>query len=115
MSCGNCKDCNGCGSSLELTKGEIELLQTLCQFAFLPVARRADDMTPIYLEEDQYTAEEYSILLQLLERKHLISIDYDKPLGSYGPAYAPYPVRGSFALTQRGQLVTEQMEIWGVE
>lgn len=115
MSCGNCQSCGGCQASLELTEGEVELLRALSQFAFLPAARKADEETPMYLEDDRYTPEEYSILLQLLERKRLISIDYDMPLGSYGPAYAPYPVRGSFALTQRGQTVTEQMDIWGIE
>ncbi len=113
--CENCKGCGGCHSSLELTQGEVDILQALAQFAFLPVARRADDMTPAYFEDEAYTPEEYSVILQLLERKRLISIDYEKPLGSYGPQYAPYPVRGSFALTQRGQMVAEQLDLWGIQ
>ncbi len=112
--CENCSSCGGC-SSLELTRAEIEMLDKLSQSAFLPVARQADDMTPMYFEEDTYTPDEYSILLQLLEKKRLISLDYDKPLKYYNALYAPYPVRGSFGLTQRGQIVVEQLEIWGAE
>ncbi len=110
--CGNCASCGGCKGSLELTKAELELLDKLSQFAFLPVCRKADDMTPMYLEDEDYTREEYSIILQLLEQKRLISIDYDKPLGSKNPAY---PVGGSMALTQRGQTVVEQIDLQGVQ
>ena len=53
-------------------------------FAFLPVARRADDMTPVYLEQQEYTKEEYSLILQALEQKGLISLDYEKPLAGEG-------------------------------
>jgi hypothetical protein len=45
----------------------------------------------------------------------LISIDYDMPLkGAYGDAYLPYPVRGSFALTAKGQEVAEILELQGI-
>ncbi len=115
MSCENCKGCAGCEASLELTQGEVDMLQALSQFAFLPVARKAADMTPMYLEDNAYSPEAYSVILQLLERKRLISIDYDKPLGTYAECYAPYPIRGSFALTQRGQMVAEQLDLWGIQ
>ncbi len=115
MNCGDCGSCAGCGSFLELTEGEVQMLKALCQFAFLPVARKADDMVPMYLEDDLYSPAEYSLILQLLERKRLISIDYDMPIGAYSEAYLPYPVQGSFALTQRGQMVVEQLDIWGME
>lgn len=112
----NCAGCNGCAKVLELTEGEIEVLRTLGQYAFLPIARRADDMTPFYLEEDAYSPEEYSLILQVLEQKSLISLDYDKPLsGSYGPRYAAYPVKGSAALTERGQKVVEMLDIEGIQ
>ena len=56
MSCkhcsGNCGSCHGCANVLELTQGEMEFLLSLGQYAFLPIARRADDMVPVYLEED---------------------------------------------------------------
>ena len=48
-----------------------------------------------------------------MEKKGLISLDYDQPLR--GCDYGAYPVRGSFALTQRGQRVLELTEIQGVE
>ncbi len=108
--CGSCAGCGGCASTLELTKPEMELLDQLAQFAFLPVFRRREDMIPMYLEGEDYSAEEYSIILQLLERKGLISIDYDKALS---PAPAAYPIGGSMALTQRGQLVVEQLQLQG--
>ena len=112
----NCASCGGCAKVLELTEGEIEMLQALSQYAFLPIARRADDMVPVYLEEVVRPAGEYSLILQVLEQKKLVSLDYDKPLaGAYGAAYAPYPVKGSMALTERGQKVVEMLEIEGIQ
>lgn len=113
---GSCGSCSGCANHLELTAGEIRMLQTLEQIPFLPVARRADDMTPIYLEDRDYTPEEYSLILQCLEKKGLISLDYDKPLSNFDhTAYAAWPVRGSMALTVRGQTVVEMLAIQGIE
>ena len=100
---------------LELTQEEMDFLMDLAQFAFLPLARRADDMVPVYLEDDRYTKEEYSLILQVLEQKRLISPDYDKPLRNfYAAQYAAYPVKGSVALTERGQKVVEMLEIEGI-
>lgn len=91
------------------------MLQNLGQIPFLPVARRADDMTPIYLEDTQETVEVYSLILQCLEKKSLISIDYDMPLKGFDmSAYKGYPVYGSFALTARGQTVLEMLERQGI-
>lgn len=117
MGCNHhCGSCNGCAKVLELTEGEIEMLCTLGQYAFLPIARRADDMVPVYLEEDGRTAGEYSLILQVLEQKNLVSLDYDKPLmGAYGEAYAAYPVKGSAVLTERGQKVVEMLDISGIQ
>ena len=112
----NCASCGGCAKVLELTEQEIEMLRSLGQFAFLPIARRADDMVPVYLEEEAYSREEYSLILQVLEQKNLVSLDYDKPLaGAYGDRYAAYPVKGSVALTARGQTVVEMLEISGIQ
>ena len=114
MSCnGNCGACSGCARELVLTGKEIEFLNTLGQYAFLPVARTMGDLTPVYLEEGD--REEMSLLLQCLEKKGLISLDYDKPLRQFDEsAYAAYPIRGSMALTERGQKVLELMEYQGV-
>ena len=112
---GNCQSCTGCGGALVLSEGEIGVLRQLGQIPFLPVARRADDVTPIYLGDD-YTPEEYSLILQCLEKKQLISIDFDAPLKGYNDTvYAPYPIRGSFGLTARGQQVLEHLDIQGIE
>lgn len=112
---GSCDNCPGCGKTLSLTPQEIEMLQTLSQFAFLPVARKADNMIPIYLEETAYTPEEYSIILQLLEKKSLIDIDYSKPLQGFDmQAYAGYRVHGSIGLTARGQQVLALLDTQGL-
>ncbi len=109
---GNCGSCSGCAKELVLTEKEIGFLNTLGQFAFLPVARTLGDLTPVYLEEGEQ--EEMSLLLQCLEKKGLISLDYDKPMkGMDAGPYGSYPIRGSMALTQRGQTVLEMLEYQG--
>ena len=116
--CGSCcGNCGGCGGgSMELTGGEIKMLLTLAQIPFLPVARKMGDDTPVYLEDREYTTGEYSLILQCLEKRGLIDIDYTQALKSFDDtAYASYPIRGSFALTARGQQVVELLEIQGAE
>ena len=114
--CGNCcGNCGGCGE-LILAPGEIEMLKKLCQIPFLPVARRADSVEPRYFEDSDYPAEEYSLILQCLEKKGLLTLDYDKPLaGASMENYRGYPVHGSMALTQRGQTVLELLELQGIQ
>ena len=80
------------------------------------VARKVDDMTPIYLEGTEFSREEYSMVLAHLDRKGLIDIDYRNPLSGFDYAsYAGYPVHGSMALTERGHTVIELMEMQGIE
>lgn len=111
---GNCGSCGGCARELVLTQKEIDFLEKLGQVAFLPVARSMGDLTPIFLEEGEQ--EEMSLLLQCLEKKGLVSLDYDKPLKGFDEsAYAPWPIRGSMALTERGQKVLEMMEYQGIQ
>ena len=113
-SCGGCKGC--CGGAMELTEGEIRMILTLGQIPFLPVARKMGDDIPVYLEETEYKPEEYSLILQCLEKRGLISIDYDMPLkGFSGKTYDSYPIRGSFALTAKGQQAVELLEMQGIE
>ena len=116
VSCASCGSCGGCGAALELTAGEIAFLEELAVFAFLPVARRADDMTPHYVEGTACSQEDYSAILLHLERKKLIDIDYGSLVGSYtDPGYEGLKVRGSVALTGRGQAVVEQLQIHGIQ
>ena len=117
MSCnGNCGACSGCARELVLTKMEIDFLNILGQYAFLPVARKTDDPAPVYLEETAYPAEEYTLILECLEKKGLISVDYDHPLKNADySAYAAYPIHGSIGLTARGQQVIELLEVQGTE
>ena len=115
--CGTCGSCGGCGggNALELTEGEIRMLKQLSQIPFLPVARKMGEDVPVYLEDDRYSREEYSLILQCLEKRGLISIDYDKPLKGFDmSAYSAYPIRGSFALTARGQQVVELLQMQGI-
>ena len=69
------------------------------------------DLTPIYPDTD--AAENMSLILELLEKKGLISLDYDRPLAGFA-GYGDYPLKGSMALTQRGQQVLELLEYQGI-
>ena len=115
--CGSCcGNCGGCGSAMELTEGEVRMLLKLAEIPFLPVARKMSDDIPVYLEDRDETMEQYSLILQCLEKRGLISIDYDQPLAGFdAAAYAAYPIRGSFALTARGIGVVEILEVNGIE
>ena len=111
-SCGGCSGCGGCGGSLELTEGEIQILQAFAQCPFLPVARKPAEETPIFLESGN--AEENAAILACLEKKALIDIDYHMPLRGFDySAYGPATLHGSMALTLRGQQVLELLEVQG--
>ena len=113
---GCCGNCGGCGSTLVLTPEEITMLQLLGQIPFLPVARSAASVEPVYLEEGELSPEEGSQALQRMEKRGLITIDFDQPLkGAYSPAYDAYPIKGSIALTILGQQALELLEIQGLE
>lgn len=114
-SCEKCASCGGCGNGLELTQEEIALLRELGQYSFLPVARKASDMIPVYLENGEENKELMSLVIQCLEKKMLIDISYDPLPGADMSAYKGYPVHGSIALTQRGQQVLELIEVQGIE
>ena len=108
---GCCGSCGGCGKAMVLAQAEVDVLLQLAQIPFLPVARRADDDEPQCFE-DGISA----LALQCLEKRGLISVDYDLPLKNcYSAAYDAYPIRGSIGLTARGQQVLEILEIQGIE
>ena len=109
---GNCPSCGGCGGALFLTPGEIAMLRRLGQIPFLPIARRIDTVDPVYLEDTDKSVTEYGLILMCLEKKGLISLDFDRPLAGFDDsAYAAYPIRGSMALTARGQSVLDLLEL----
>lgn len=114
-SCEKCNTCGGCGGDLELTGEEIQFLQELGQYSFLPVARKASDMIPICLEYGEENKELLSLVVQCLEKKMLVDITYDPLSGADMSAYQGYPVHGSVALTERGQQVLELLEVQGIE
>ena len=112
--CEKCATCGGCrGNELVLSLAEVKMLEKLGQIPFLPVARKASDMVPVYLEEGDQA--ENSWVLQMLEKKQLIDIRYDPLPGADMSAYTGYPVHGSMALTARGQQVMELLELQGIE
>lgn len=112
--CGNCDHCGGCAGELVLSQPELDFLSDLAANAFLPVARTAGDNRPVYLEDDKQTREQYTLILICLEKKGLISIDFDKPLqGADMSAYSQYPIHGSVALTARGQEVLDVLDKQG--
>lgn len=106
---GNCGSCSGCGRELELTEKEVDLLKELGQIPFLPVVRNMEDAIPVFPGREN---EEMSLVLQCLEKKGLISLDYDMPLQGF--PYGNDCCCGSFALTQRGQQVLELLEYQGI-
>lgn len=111
---GNCEHCGGCAGQLVLSQPELDFLNDLAANAFLPVARTGADNKPVYLEDTRQTPETYSLILLCLEKKGLISIDFDKPLqGADMAKYAAYPIRGSIALTARGQEVLDILDKQG--
>ena len=117
MGCnGNCGSCGGCAKELVITPWEIEMLKKLGQIPFLPVARKMGDFEPVYLEDQDHSVAEYSLILQTLEKKGLISLDFSMKIKGFDDsAYAAYPIRGSFGLTARGQVAAELLEYLGVE
>lgn len=115
-SCGGCTDCGGCsdcGGSLILTDPERDFLLELAQTPFLPVARNASEETPVYLEAGEENRALYGRVLLALERKGLVSLDYDIPMRAYPAGYSAYPTRGSISLTLRGQQVLDLLDIQG--
>ena len=113
---GCCGNCGGCGSTLVLTAEEITMLRLLGQIPFLPVARGASSVDPVYLEDGELTPEQSSQALQRMEKRGLISVDFDQPLkGGYSLAYDAYPFKGSIALTILGQQALDLLEFQGVE
>lgn len=117
--CGACcrnSGCSGCGGALVFSEEEIELLRRFAEIPFLPVARRWDSDTPIYLEENADSELKMPQSITGLQQKQLIRIDYDYPLSNFDyKIYRNYPIHGSMALTAKGQQVLELLEIYGIE
>ena len=108
---GCCGSCGSCGASLLLTQEEVSLLRRFGEIPFLPVARKASDMTPVCLE-----GENLSDILACLEKKGLIDIDYHAPLKGFDyRAYGAWPLHGSMALTARGQEVLDTLDLQGAD
>ena len=117
MNCAGCAGCAGsaCGA-LELTEPELRFLRRLAETPFLPVCRRPDSPDPCWPEDGPEDAEEYAKVLLCLEKKMLISLDYDIPLKGYDySACGSRMLHGSMALTLRGQQVLDLLELQGIQ
>ncbi len=111
---GNCEGCGGCAGQLVLSRVELDLLELLGTIPFLPVARSAGDPKPVYFPEEE-DGQDYGLILTCLEKKGLISLDYDIPVsGRWDSRYDAYPIRGSMALTARGQQVLDVADKQGI-
>ena len=112
---GTCDSCCGCGA-LELTESEICVLMEMGSIPFWPILRKADTVEPVCPEMETQDPEMLSLILLCLEKKELIGLDWDLPLKGYDYGKTPgYPVRGSMALTLRGQQVVDLLEIQGAD
>ena len=70
----------------------------------------------IYREDEKQTQQQYGLILICLEKKGLISIDFDMPLrGADMSAYGDCPIHGSIALTARGQEVLDVLDKQGAK
>lgn len=110
---GCCGSCGGCGE-LVLAPEEVAILQLLAQVAFLPVMRSVASSDPVCPDIDGQTPEQAGLALQCLEKRGLISIDFDRPLSGSNKTLAGYPINGSCGLTAKGQQVIDLMEIHGI-
>ena len=90
---GNCASCGGCSGGCPGCGG--------CDRSLSLTAEEQQDLN--------------SLVLQCLEKKNLVSLDYDQPLkGFREPWYLRCPVKGSVALTNRGQQVLETLDYQGL-
>ena len=113
QNCGSCGNCSGCQRALLLSADELSLLQRFAQIPFLPVARKAGDTEPVYLEDGDPVKS--ALVIACLEKKGLIDIDYHMPLDRFDySAYRDYPLHGSMALTARGQEALDTIDLQGV-
>ena len=111
--CAGCGSCGGCAKSLVLTEKEIDFLLSFAQIPFQPIARKASDEMPVYLESGDPTVN--AVIIACLEKKGLIDIDYHMPLSGFDySAYAAYPLHGSMALTLRGQETLDTIDLQGI-
>ncbi|MGI5935305.1 MAG: hypothetical protein ACOX7I_00635 [Oscillospiraceae bacterium] len=93
---------------------EVSMLLKFAEVPFLPVARKEESGEPVYLEHRDRDEAEYGRIISSLCQKGLITLDYDMPLTNFDyAAYKSYPVRGSMALTERGQAVLDMLEVQG--
>lgn len=110
---GCCGNCGGCGE-LVLAPEEVDILLLLAQVAFLPVMRTADSPDPLCPDIAGQSPEQAGLYLQCLEKRGLITIDFDRPLSGCKGKYANYPIQGSCGLTARGQELLTLMDIQGL-
>lgn len=96
---------------IPLSPMEKEILKQFAVTPFLPIA--SNGHFPVCYEFSISTPEAGN-LLQKLEKRGLIRIDYDIPLSGYDYSkYSDYSLCGSMALTGLGQDMLDDMEFEG--
>ena len=111
--CGRCC-AQGCPGTGELGGAERKILETLAQYAFLPLAYDPEQDAPVCLEGTCLGSEEASAALRSLQDQCLISLDYGIPMAGFDYSRFPQFVRGgSIALTASGQDRLDRLEITG--
>ena len=102
-------DCAHSLESLTINSKEISFLAELVKCSYLPVSRfimsssieeeaRIESLAPVYIndiEDSMETVKEIGTVLSELEKKGLISLDYDIPLQKY--EYIPYKESALFS------------------
>ena len=110
---GNCKSCH---NTMELTEPELEILDLLSQFAFLPIGRNVDSEIPLCIFDCKQPPETMGLAMLCLEKKGLAVLDYDMPINGFCDSrYLACPLRGSAALTAKGQQILDLLELQGIE
>lgn len=110
--CGACCG-GGCGLSPKLSAGEKKLLERFAELPFLPLVRERESGEVTLLESGMSPMVARS-LLSLLERRALVRVDAELPIGNFDySAYGEAYTHGSAALTARGQETLDDLEFEG--
>ena len=114
--CGACGGgCGGCGLDSALSSGEKRLLDGFAVLPFQPLLRHRES-GELLLPGAGLSERVAGAILSGLARRGLVDLQEELPLGGYD--YSPYGeewLRGSAALTARGQELLDDREFGGRE
>jgi len=115
--CDPCRSsCKNCHNTIELAEPELEILDLLSQYAFLPIGREVDSEIPLCMFDCKQPPKDAGLAMLCLEKKGLTVLDYDMPLSGFcDKRYLTCPLRGTVSLTAKGQQVLDLLEFQGIE